>query len=117
MTFDEYKKAVHAELWEEERSSHECNSKCDAPTHFDLVFEVENIPITEANLQEWYGHFLLTILSARRVLEYPQEIPGTHVVPTGAWEIEYHYKSPLANIDDYIKGVLNLYSWREGITQ
>ena len=118
MTFDEYRERIPKESWDsgEVRDAHTCNSKCDGLKHCDLIFEIGDT-LTEESLQEQYGRFYLKITKAKRVLEYPVQIPGTHVNATGAWEVEYYNKGQIGDTTGYAKGLLNLVLWRAGELQ
>ena len=116
MTFDEYDALIPEDCKEEQRDTHKCNSKCAPPRHFDLAYEIGDT-LTEESILERYGTFHLRIISSKRILEYPTQIPGTHVNTTGAWEIEYYYKQEVEGEESYLEGMINLLRWKMGWEQ
>ncbi len=112
MTFDEYK-ALLPKDETASRTAHTCNIKCSAPIHDDLIFEIGDT-LSEESLFEQYGHFYIRILSAKRVLEYPLYVPGTHTPTTGAWEITYYYVAEVEGTESYAEAMLRLLQWRNG---
>ena len=114
MTYDEYSKLLPEGSEGERRDEHVCNSKCRKLVHFDIIYEIGDT-LTEESLLQTYGNFALRILSSKRILEYPTHIPGTSVIATGAWEIEYYYKMEVEGVESCIEGILNRLNWVLGV--
>ncbi len=113
MDFDEFMSSVPKEDRNEKRTNHICNNRCCGQTHYDLLFET-GTTYTKEDVIKHYSMFYIKILSAKRVLEYPAQIPGTHVNATGAWGIEYLHKLEVEGIDSYLDGIYNLLKWAKG---